>query len=252
VVILGSDVVSKLFKSPEQAIENQILIGGQKYQVVGVLKSKGSSMGFSGDRSCLVPLSNLRQFVAGKDFSYTINVSADNPAMLDALVGEATGLFSIIRKCRPGEKPNFEIEKSDSLAQMLVENISVVTMAATIIGFITLLSAAIGLMNIMLVSVTERTREIGIRKAIGATSSIIKNQFLIEAIVIGQFGGLLGIVLGILLGNIMSMILDSSFIVPWVWIIFGIILCLVVGLISGIYPASKAARLDPIEALRYE
>ncbi len=125
-------------------------------------------------------------------------------------------------------------------------------MAATIIGFITLLGAAIGLMNIMLVSVTERTREIGIRKAVGATSQDIKNQFLIEAIVICQIGGLLGIILGILIGNLISIFTGGSFIIPWMWIIFGVILCVLVGLISGIYPALKAAKLDPIESLRYE
>jgi putative ABC transport system permease protein len=177
---------------------------------------------------------------------------AKNPQTVDIAMSEATGLFRVIRGLNLSEKDNFSLEKSDNLAKMLFENISYVTLAATIIGLITLLGAAIGLMNIMLVSVTERTREIGIRKAMGATQSIIKNQFLIEAIVICQLGGLVGIVLGIFIGNIMSMLLDSSFVVPWVWIISGIVLCVGVGLVSGIYPAIKAARLDPIEALRYE
>jgi putative ABC transport system permease protein len=135
---------------------------------------------------------------------------------------------------------------------MLIENIKYVTYAATIIGVITLLGAAIGLMNIMLVSVTERTREIGIRKAIGATSRVIRNQFLVEAIVIGQLGGLLGIFLGILIGNVMSLVIGGAFIIPWKWIIVGVILCFIVALISGIMPAQKAAKLDPIESLRYE
>jgi putative ABC transport system permease protein len=125
-------------------------------------------------------------------------------------------------------------------------------MAATLIGFITLLGAAIGLMNIMLVSVTERTREIGIRKAIGATKRVIRNQFLVEAIVIAQLGGILGIFFGIMVGNIISLLIGSAFIIPWLWILNGVFLCFVVALVSGIIPARKAANLDPIESLRYE
>ena len=133
-----------------------------------------------------------------------------------------------------------------------MENLAEVTIAATIIGLITLLGAAIGLMNIMLVSVTERTREIGIRKAIGANSAAIRNQFLIEAIAICQLGGFLGIIFGIAIGNLVGNLIGSEFIIPWNWIILGFSLCVLVGLISGIYPALKAAKLDPVESLRYE
>jgi len=252
VVLVGSEIVKKLFPQNENPVDKQISLGPKKYKIIGVMKEKGSSMGFSGDKSCMVPVSNLRQFVAGKELSYTINVMVTNALMMDVAIGEATGTFRVIRNVQPGEKNNFEVEKSDNLAQMLLENIQYVTLAATIIGFITLLGAAIGLMNIMLVSVTERTREIGIRKATGATSRMIRNQFLVEAIVIGILGGLLGILFGILIGNVMSIILGSRFVVPWLWIFFGICLCIAVGLVSGIFPAMKAARLDPIEALRYE
>jgi putative ABC transport system permease protein len=135
---------------------------------------------------------------------------------------------------------------------MLIENLKFIAIAAMIIGIITLVGAAIGLMNIMLVSVTERTREIGIRKAIGAKSKTIKQQFLFEAIVIGQMGGILGIILGILVGNLVSMIIGSTFIIPWAWILLGVVLCFIVGIISGYFPAQKASQLDPIIALRYE
>jgi putative ABC transport system permease protein len=158
----------------------------------------------------------------------------------------------VIRGDRTGEESSFEIVKSDSLANMLISQLGVVTTAATAIGIITLLGAAIGLMNIMLVSVTERTREIGIRKSLGATQGNIRRQFLVEAVVICQIGGIAGIVLGVTIGNLMGLAMDAGFIVPWNWIIGGIALCFVVGIASGFYPAMKAAKLDPIEALRYE
>lgn len=251
-VILGSAIVKDLFKNKEDPIGRIISIGPGKYKVVGVLKSKGSSMGFSGDRTCFIPVTSVRTHFPRPNMSYAINIMAFRPEQVEAASGEATALLRNIRKVPVGVEDTFEITRSDNIAKMLIENIRYVTLAATLIGFITLLGAAIGLMNIMLVSVTERTREIGIRKAIGATKRVIRNQFLVEAVVIGQLGGILGIFLGILAGNVISLLIGSAFIIPWVWIVTGVLLCFGVALLSGIIPARKAANLDPIESLRYE
>ena len=252
VVLIGQEVAKKIFPNGIEPIDKIISIGAGKYKVIGVLKEKGSSMGFGGDKVCLIPLQNCRQKFGREGMSYVLNILVENQQMLAAAVEEARGIFRKVRKVKLAEEDNFDIIKSDSLAQLLIGNISYVTAAATIIGIVTLLGAAIGLMNIMLVSVSERTREIGVRKAIGANSIVIRQQFLIEALVICQLGGLVGIVFGILIGNSTSFILGGGFIVPWMWISLGIAVCFVVGLVSGIYPAIKASQLDPIEALRFE
>lgn len=250
--VIGSAIANDLFKGKEDPIGQIISVGPGKYKVIGVLKSKGSSMGFSGDRTCFIPINNVRTNFPRPNMSFAINVMAKRPELVDAGIGEATALLRNLRKVPVGLDDTFEITRSDNIAKMLIENIKYVTMAATLIGIITLLGAAIGLMNIMLVSVTERTREIGIRKAIGATKRVIRNQFLVESVVIGQIGGILGIILGIIIGNSISFMIGSSFIVPWVWIFTGVALCFGVALLSGIIPARKAANLDPIESLRYE
>ncbi len=252
VVIIGSEIATKLFKDGIDPVDKIISVGPGKYKVIGVLKEKGSSSGMNFDRRCILPINNVRQYFSRPNMNFSINVSVNNSEDLEPAIGEATGLFRNIRGDQLGEPDTFGIAKSDSIAQMLISLMGQVTLAATFIGLITLMGAAIGLMNIMLVSVTERTREIGIRKSMGATKKTIRNQFFVEAIVIGQIGGLLGIVLGIMIGNVLALTTGGTFIIPWMWIFVGVLLCFLVAIVSGIIPAYKAAKLDPIESLRYE
>lgn len=251
-VVIGSQMVNVLFKTSEEALEKVITIGDGKYKVIGILKEKGSSFTGYGDRMCLIPYTNARQYFGRPKMDYNLTILPSDPKLAEAGMNDAEGLFRQIRNLDISDESDFEITRSDNLANMLFSNLKYITLAATIIAIITLFGAAIGLMNIMLVSVTERTSEIGTRKALGAKPQTIKQQFLFEAVVIGQFGGLFGIFLGILIGNLVSMLTGSSFIMPWGWMIFGVVLCFGVGLVSGYLPAIKAARLDPIEALRYE
>lgn len=252
-VILGNAIVKKLFPSSKSSpIGKVISIGPGRYKIIGILKEKGSSSGFSGDRSCLLPLNNVRQYFSRPNMNYNISVMVQNSSQMKAAIGQATGVFRLVRKDRLGEPDSFTIIKSDNIANMLIGLTGKISLGATVIGLITLLGAAIGLMNIMLVSVTERTREVGIRKALGAHRQTIRNQFLFEAIVIAQIGGIVGVIFGIIIGNIVSLLTGSTFIIPWIWVLGGIVLTFIVALLSGILPANKAAGMDPIESLRYE
>jgi putative ABC transport system permease protein len=249
---LGKDVIKRIFKSGEDPIDKVISIGSGKYKVVGILKSKGSGMGISNDMVCFIPFTNARTYFSRPMMNFDIQIMAQRAEMMEVAIGQAEAVFRNVRNLGTFDESDFNIEKSDNLVNILLGNIRNITMVATIIGLITLFGAAVGLMNIMLVSVTERTREIGIRKAIGAKGKTVRQQFLMEAIFIGQIGGIFGIILGILAGNMVASLIGSPFVIPWVWVITGVALCFFVGIISGYYPAQKAARLDPIESLRYE
>ena len=252
-IIIGHDVCKSLFDSnAEYALGNHVHVGNVKYKVIAVLDSKGSSMTASNDRRVFIPLLNAKRYYGASDKNYSLMASIKDPTRMDNAVATATGSMRNIRKLKANQENDFEIRKSDGILQTLKEITTELRVATIAIAMMTLLGAAIGLMNIMLVSVTERTKEIGIRKALGATRFNVLFQFMVEAIIITLLGGILGIILGIIVGFLVATLIKGQFIIPFNWMALGIFVCLVVGTISGLYPALKASRLDPIESLRYE
>ena len=251
VCILGNDVAMKLFKQgAERAVNQVVRINDMPFRVVGVLTSRGSSFGFSRDNMAIIGYKSGKRYF-GMNF-FTIGVKTNDIRQVANAMGEAEGLFRAIRHLNVTEESNFVLERSDSVAEKAMNVLSFLTDAVIIIGFITLVGSAIGLMNIMLVSVAERTKEVGLVKAIGGKSKTVRQQFLSESILISIIGALFGILLGIFVGNLFSLVLGTGFVVPWLWIIYGIVICTLVGLGAGLYPALKAGRLNPIDALRYE
>jgi putative ABC transport system permease protein len=252
VCILGRDVSNKLFgNNPARALDKVIRIGNFPFRVIGVLSSKGSTFGMSFDNMVLTSYTNGRR-IYGSEINFNISVKVNDLRYMEAAIGEAQGIFRPIRRLAVTEDDNFIVDKSDSIVEMAMRSLSFLTISAVVIGFITLIGAAIGLMNIMLVAVTERTKEVGLVKAIGGRQKTVRRQFLIEAVLISLFGALFGIFLGVLVGNIFSLVLGTGFVIPWGWVVFGIVICSVVGILAGLYPAIKAGKLNPIEALRYE
>lgn len=252
VALLGADVADQLFGPKHKVLDSIVSIRSAPYRVIGVLGEKGSSASFSGDRIVLLPLQRVAKYFGSQIESYNLAIGVQDAQNINMAMAEAERVMRNVRGLRPAEEKDFSLRKSDGVLKVLLENTETLRLAAVFIGFITLLGAAVGLMNIMLVSVTERTREIGIRKSIGATRRTILIQFLTEAIVICQIGGILGIILGILVGNLVTLFSGGAFIIPWDWIGLGVAVCFIVGLFSGLYPAVKASRLDPIDALRFE
>jgi putative ABC transport system permease protein len=253
VAILGYKIYKTLYEENEKVMGSEVTFLGARFRVVGVLEEKGQLAEDNFDNMVLVPVIKANQMAKGRGLSYEVTVGINDPTQVEYAMGEATGLMRNIRHDRIGDQNSFELEKSETLA----ENMATITNALRIggfsVGFITLLGASIALMNIMLVSVTERTREVGVRKALGATPLRIRQQFVIEAIVVCLLGGIAGVILGIIIGNLMSRAMGiDTFVVPWMWMLIGMIVCIIVGLISGYYPAHKASKLDPIESLRFE
>ena len=251
VCIVGSDFLKSLFVN-DNPIGKKISIRGVKFKVIGVLESKGSTFGNNQDLRVLIPIQVARGIFTAPNINYTISIMVKNTEMLNAAQDEAVVTFRNIRGLSPIEKNDFGMERSDDLINRITSITGYLEIAAWIISIITILGSSIALMNIMLVSVTERTREIGVRKALGAKNSTISTQFFIETIVIGQIGSVLGILLGIGTGMIFSSFFESEFSLPWIPMLWATIITFIVAIIAGFYPAMKASKLDPIESLRYE
>ncbi|MBW2937571.1 ABC transporter permease [Aureisphaera sp. CAU 1614] len=251
VCLIGSDYLKSLFET-ENPIGKTISVRGVKFKVVGVLEEKGSTFGNNQDLKVLIPIQAARGIFTQPNINYTISIKVDNKDFMQEAEDAAIVTFRNIRRLNPVEKNNFGIERSDDLINRIAEITGVLETAGWIISIITILGSSIALMNIMLVSVTDRTREIGVRKAMGAKRSTISTQFFIETIVIGQFGCILGIILGILTGFIFAKVVDFEYTLPWMAMFASVLISFVVAVIAGSYPASKAAKLDPIESLRYE
>lgn len=251
VCVVGSNFEKGLFDGVNP-IDKTLSIRGAKFKVIGLLKEKGATFGNNQDLRIMIPAQIARSIFSAPNINYDIDIKVNNEALLNQAVDQATLTMRRVRKLNPIEEDNFGIKRSDDLIQRIMDNTKTLSIAAWVIGIITIFGSSIALMNIMLVSVSERTREIGIRKSLGATRSTIAWQFFTETFVISQLGGILGIILGILLGSGIAIAIGFEFTIPWMAMTAAFITTLVVTIFSGLYPAIKASKLDPVEALRYE
>ena len=253
VCVIGNVIAQKLYgDNTGRAIDKIITVAGNKFRIIGILKDKGSSAFMNADKVVITTYNTIRRLFGSTGQSYNIAIMVSDLKMMDVAIGEAKGIFRPVRKLDVKEEDNFYVDKSDSIAQSLMKNLGFLQYATMAIALITLIGAAIGLMNIMLVAVNERTKEIGLIKSLGGKAGEVRAQFLWESILISLMGAFVGITAGILFGNIVAVLLKTGFVVPWLWVITGVIVCTMVGLLAGLYPAYKAAKLDPIVALRYE
>jgi putative ABC transport system permease protein len=252
VVVLGSEIVEEVFLN-ETPIGKTVRFDGRRYEVIGTLKSKGNFLGFSLDNRIYAPITRGFTLYGGANRNIaSTSVRSVRPELYQAVQEEVIGRLRTIRKVPPGEPENFEISTNDTMHAVFAAFTTTLTVAGAIIGLISLLAAGVGIMNIMLVSVTERTREIGVRKSVGARRSDIMRQFLFEAFFLCQVGGAIGILLGVIVGNGVALYFGITPAFPWGWAIAAVVMVTMVALVFGGYPAFKAARLDPIESLRYE
>ncbi|MEI6861787.1 MAG: ABC transporter permease [Verrucomicrobiota bacterium] len=251
VCVLGFDVALSLF-SEENPLGHIVRLNGQNYTVIGTLAAKGSAFGSSRDNFVLTPISRWLQIYSRAGRSIKVSVQAANAIALNAAQDQAIGAMRLVRGLKPEDGNDFEIASNDSLIAAFNEIAGVVAIGAFVISAIALVASGVGVMNIMLVSVTERTREIGIRKSIGARRRSVLVQFLLEAVALSLIGGLAGVAAGVAGGNIGALIFHYDLIFPWGWALTGLLVCGFIGVTFGLYPAWKASNLDPIEALRFE